>query len=222
MASGEQYRLLSETEIIGIIKDPAYSWRWALVLPDVKGQTLETMSTGDAGGSIQSPGTPRSVKTPVGIALSIDIPPEDLGTETRFGGATSISLPRHEITSVVPVTFYENYKYDLTRYLRAWIREIVDADGKGVNNFGLPSDYKKELTFLGFDITSNTRTVIQITMVDCYPNPPSGLSYSTENGILTVSTEFTADAINYSFTQVPERPAKQHATATAGPFDDLR
>ena len=203
-ASVSPYVFHTEEEVRGLIRDPACTWRWALVLPDVVGVIQQTTISGD-GGSVQSPGVSKAVKTPIGLALSVEFPPNDLGTESRFGGATSISVPRHNMSGNVQVTFYEDYLYTVTRYLHGWKREIVDVDGNGINNFGLPADYKKPITFLGFDLTSNSRSLLQITMKDCYPTPPGGLSYGVENGIVTVSCEFTVDDSAYSFTDSPQQ-----------------
>lgn len=199
--SGAQYAMLGREQVRAILKDPAYTWRWVLVLPPVKGTVSQVYNAGNGGASMLSDGQQSTPNTPYGLAASVEIPPDDLGTESRFGGATSLFYPRQCSTNDIQVSFYETSGYDMTRYLMAWKKEIVDADGKGLNNFGNPSDYKKKIVFLAFDITSNTHSVLQFTVTDSYPvSAVGGLSYGSDNGNLTVSCEFSVDGSAYTFT----------------------
>jgi hypothetical protein len=201
VVSGAAYALLGRDEIRGILKDPAYTWRWALVLPAVKGTVSQVYNAGNGGASMVSGGQQTVPDTPYGLAASVEIPADDLGTESRFGGATSLFYPRQCSTNDIQVSFYETKDYLMTRYLLAWKKEMVDADGKGLNNFGNPADYKKSITFLAFDITSNSKSVMQFVITDSYPvSAVGGLSYGVDNGNLTVSCEFSVDGNAYTFT----------------------
>jgi hypothetical protein len=201
VVSGSQYALLGQDEIRGILRDPAYTWRWVLVLPSIRGTVSQVYNAGNGGASMVSGGQQSTPNTPYGLAASVEIPPDDLGTEGRFGGATSLFYPRQCSTNDIQVSFYETKDYAMTRYLLAWKKEMVDADGLGLNNFGNPADYKKQIQFYAFDITSNSKSVMQFVITDSYPvSAVGGLSYGVDNGNLTVSCEFSVDGSAYTFT----------------------
>lgn len=182
--------ILPDLNYVRSIPDPAPNWRWVVKMPTLAGSRATNIGLG--GGLGFSVGVNIG---PVSLGLSADLPTEqlfsrpvvpfgivdqiDFSTQTidsddRFQAGARTKYPRFLSMANVSITFFEDVTYATTQYLSYWKSLVVDEE----HNYGLPTDYKKEIYLFAFDTISNYDPTFVGRLKGCWPTSISGLSYS--------------------------------------------
>jgi hypothetical protein len=176
----------------------AEQWRFVVSLPDL-GPSASVSQSFDftSGAAYNSSSFTSNIQVPHAIVESVDIPTIQVDMDDRYGQGTSISVPRKWSYPNVTINFYEDQKYNVSKYLWAW--KLLIADGDQLYN--LPTVWKKDLSILAFDSLNNYNPVMQVNLIECAPTTfMGGLSYGQNNGFLTVSSDFVIDDQEFNFT----------------------
>jgi hypothetical protein len=112
---------------------PAPAWRFTVTLPDLPGQ--------QAAGQTIHLLVERFTSTHKGL----DYEPAPFNAGSR-------NFPTARVTDGITITFAETSGYDVIRLFRSWKNLVIDDDG----NFGLPSQWKKDITLSPLDETGDS------------------------------------------------------------------
>lgn len=125
------------------------------------------------------------------IAEQVSFSYANTGQNKRFGGGKSTYYPDMTEISGASLTFYEDVNYSVTRYLFQWKGAIFGDDG----SYGLPGDYKRDITLECFSYTNDSSPVLVGTLKGCWPTDqsPLDLNYTSE-GRVTVQCQFSVDS----------------------------
>lgn len=115
--------------------------------------------------------------------------------KARFGGGSNTYFPDTNDIDGLSITFYEAYDYRVTAWLSRWRAKVVKPDG----TYGLPPEYKRDITVMMFNYSVET-PVMTMTYKDCWPTDqnPFALSYEDSEGRLQVEAQFAVDNLELS------------------------
>lgn len=149
------------------LKDPALPTRWFVNVPD--------------GGDIY---------TIVAEKITATFP--KIPAKSRFTSGRMQYYPDNNEIDGLTITFYETYDYDVTRWLSRWRGRVVHKDG----SYGIPVDYKKEITAQLYLPGSDTPSVTCVYK-GAWPTDQSAfnLSYEDEANRIMVEAQFSVDEL---------------------------
>lgn len=155
-------------------REPATSWRWIVEMPNLGGLGRQSPYDGLS---------PLS-QLPRGYVEQIGLPFLEIDSDDRARAAMSTFYARKINISTVSITLYEDDAYTSLRYLLTWMNKVVD----GNNNYGAPSDYRKDIRFEAYDIKSRTRPKIEVDLKGCWPLNPGNIDYNyTDSGRISIN-----------------------------------
>ena len=172
---------------VNAMNDPAPNWRWVVRMPQIPisgGQTLEGLESARTG------------SLPFGMVSNIEFSVRSIDADQRFGGGHMLNYPRQISLGNTSITFFEDVKYSVSKYIRSWQNLIID----NVGNYGLPRDYKHEISLFAFDYVSNTMPVFIGTLQGCWPVSPGGYNYGYDSsGPVSITVDFAIDLDKIEF-----------------------
>lgn len=186
------------------LADPALAWRYLAKWPEIPG--------------IEQPMIPNSWV----IAESIAIPHPSIPATPRFSGGSMTYFPEFADIESINVSFYESQYYQALRYIMQWRSLILDSRG----NYGLPRDFKKELSVLIFSSEDSRSPVIIGRVEGAWPSEVNAIEYSYENeDRIRLEVTFSVDSTSVDFLQLgaAERASLERARSDSrGFFDQIR
>lgn len=149
------------------LKDPALTQRWFLYVPD-------------AGDLYQC------------IAEKITATFPKIPAKSRFTHGRMNYFPDNNEIDGISVTFYETYDYDVTRWLSRWRGRVVHEDG----TYGVPSDYKKDVTAQMF-LPGSEQPALTLVYKGAWPTDKGAFefSYEDDSGRIMVEAQFSVDEV---------------------------
>jgi hypothetical protein len=108
----------------------------------------------------------------------------------QYVAGMHIKFPKDYDVPPLVMTLYEETDFSALKYIQKWRRKIIDNDG----NYGIPKDYKKDLTVVINDLEGGD--AISVTYIGCFPTHVMG--YQLDSGI----GHFLMTIVNFSVDKV--------------------
>lgn len=181
-----------------ILGDPAYNFRWTVVLPtDVYQPVYSSYGATDTGASYSSTGFLNIPVVPFGRVESVNLPGISIDPDGRFGAGAKQHYARWIDVGSCEMTMYEDMNYNSLMYLKSWQSMVVDQ----YHNYYPSYYYKRDVYFYAFDPVSSDAPVMITTLKNSWvPAVGVGLSYEYSSaGMVTIPTPLQLDDVTYSF-----------------------
>lgn len=183
------------SECRGILGDPAFNFRWIVILPIDVASNMQSNYFG--ANFYSSSGFTSQVNVPFGRVENVSLPGLTIDFDARFGAAGKTHYPRFVDYESCSMSLFEDMNYNSLLYMRSWQNLIVDSN----HNYYPPSNYKKTVYFFAFDPVNADAPTFIAELSGCAPQTAgSGLSYEyTSSGLVTIPVTMVVDEVNYHF-----------------------